>query len=150
MSVMQEAIDRSMAGASETTRTMFGEGVWSADEVISFINSVRSATIATANDAGVPHAAVVIAASVDDEIYFTVTPESVMARNLAARSKMAFSVCYADRAIMGQGVAVLVGEAGELQDLMTALATTSRTDRFTPPGWEGLMYRIDLRRIFTG
>lgn len=150
MGVMQEAIDRSMAGASETTRAMFGDLVWSADEVISFINSVRSATIATANDAGVPHAAVVIAACVDDDIYFTVTPESVMARNLAARNKMAFSVCYADKAIMGQGVAVLLGEAGELKELMSALAKTSKAGGFTPPGWEGMMYRIDLRRIFTG
>lgn len=147
---MQEAIDRSMEGASQVTRAMFEDLVWSADEVISFVNNVRSATIATANAEGVPHAAVVIAACADENIHFTVTPGSVMARNLAARPEMAFSVCYAGRAIMGQGSAALIGEAARLEELIAALASTSGVGSFTPPGWEGLMYRIDIRRIFTG
>lgn len=147
---MQEAIDRSMAQASETTREMFGHLVWSAEEVISFVNTVRTATIATANGDGLPHAAVAIIASVDDHLYFTVTPSSVMARNLADRPELAFSVCYADKAIMGQGTAVLLGSAEDLDDLLTALAATGPHPGFTPPGWEGLMYRIDIRRIFTG
>ena len=147
---MQEAIDRSMAEANDFTRAMFAELVWTADEVISFVNSVRSATIATANDEGTPHAAVVIAACLDEQIYFTVSPPSIMARNLAARPAMAFSFCYADKSIKGQGTAVLVGHAGDLPDLLAELAATGSNDGFTPPDWDGLVYRIDIRRIFTG
>jgi pyridoxine/pyridoxamine 5'-phosphate oxidase len=150
MGVMQEAIDRSMAGANDFTRAMFAELEWTADEVISFVNSVRSATIATANVNGAPHAAVVIAACHDEHIYFTVTPSSTMARNLVDRQAMAFSVCYADRSIMGQGRATLVGHAGDLPDLLAGLAASGSSGGFTPPGWDGLIYRIDIRRIFTG
>ena len=52
MSAMQEAIDRSIARASDVTREMFGDLVWTADEVISFINSVRMATVATGRNRG--------------------------------------------------------------------------------------------------
>ena len=146
---MQDVIDRSMAEASESTRHMFEDLIWNGDEVISFVNSVRTATIATANRDGLPHAAVAIAACVDEHIHFTVTSSSIMARNLADRPQMAFSVVYADKAIMGQGTAVLLGRSGELEDLVDALAA-SNYGGFTPPGWDGLLYRVDMRRVFTG
>ncbi|MCP3989566.1 MAG: hypothetical protein GY724_10860 [Actinomycetia bacterium] len=148
MGDLQEAIDRSLANATPFTRAMFAELACSADEMISFINSVRTATIATANQQGTPHAAVVIAGCDDDSIYFTVTPSSTMARNLAARPELAFSICYADRSIMGQGTGILVGQAEKLNDLLNNLSPSGSD--FTPPGWKGHIYRIEISRIFAG
>ena len=56
----------------------------------------------------------------------------------------------ADRvhAVMGQGRAVRVGAALELQPLLDRLGAASRSGRFTPDGWDGEIYRADLRRLF--
>ena len=89
-----------------------------------------------------------VAASVDDGIYFTVAPQSVLARNLAGNSRIAFTICDSVHAVMGQGVAVRVGPALELGTLIDDLATASRAGRFTPDGWDGDIYQIGIRRIF--
>ena len=150
MGELQDAIDRSMASANEVTREMLAHLELSEDEMISFVNTAGAATIATANAKGVPHAAVVIAACAGEDIYFTVTPGSVMARNLADRPSLAFTICYGDRAVMGQGTGVLVGEARDLEQLIATLAACCLGGAFTPPGWEGLVYRIEIKRIVAG
>lgn len=148
MSSIAEALAASLAGASSFTQSLFGDGSWTAAQVSDFVNERRNATIATANANGQPHAGVVIAASVDDGIYFTVAPQSVLARNLAGNSRIAFTICDSVHAVMGQGAAVRVGPALELGPLIDDLATASRAGRFTPDGWDGDIYQIDIRRIF--
>ena len=141
-----EAIAASNAVASSFTRELF-EDQWSADRVASFVNERRNATVATVSQAGQPHAAVVIAASVRDEIYFTVNPDSVLARNLGGNDRVAVSVCDSVHAVMSQGRAVRVGAAPELADLVGELAEAAQSGTFTPPGWDGDIYRVDLRRL---
>ncbi|MBI5738873.1 MAG: pyridoxamine 5'-phosphate oxidase family protein [Mycolicibacterium neoaurum] len=141
-----DAIETSKAGANTFTRQLF-EDQWSADRVASFINERRNATIATVSQTGQPHAAVVIAASVRDEIYFTVNPDSVLARNLAENDRIALSVCDSIHSVMSQGRAVKVGPAPTLPDLIGELAAATSSGTFTPAGWEGDIYRADIRRL---
>lgn len=143
---ISEAIASSAAVGSSFTRQLFEEQ-WNAERVASFVNERRNATIATVSQAGQPHAAVVIAASVEDEIYFTVNPESVLARNLAGNDRIALSVCDTAHAVMSQGRAVRTGAAPDLADLIAQLAAAARGGTFTPPGWDGDVYRADLRRL---
>jgi pyridoxine/pyridoxamine 5'-phosphate oxidase len=148
MSSISEALTSSLAGASSFTRSLFADASWTATQVTDFVNERRNATIATTNESGQPHAGVVIAASVDDGIYFTVASQSVLARNLTRNARMAFTICDSANAVMGQGVAVRVGPALELGTLIDELANVSRAGRFTPDGWDGDIYQIDIRRIF--
>ncbi len=94
-----------------------------------------------------PHAGVVIAASVDDEIYFTVNPSSLMARNLETNDRIALSVCDSGHAVMAQGRAVRVGRAPDQRGLIDRLAAATASRTFTPDGWDGDVYRIELRRL---
>lgn len=148
MAGIADAIAASLAGASEFTRSLFGEESWTAQQVVEFVNRQRNATVATVNSSGQPHAAVVIAASVRDSIFFTVAPRSVLARNLAANDRIALSVCDSQHAIMGQGKAVRMGPALELGTLIAELADASQAGKFTPEGWDGDVYRVDFRRLF--
>ena len=70
MITIAEALAASHQRASEFTRSLF-EKSWTSDQVVDFINRHRNATIATTNPQGQPHAAVVIAGSVNQGIYFT-------------------------------------------------------------------------------
>ena len=126
---------------------MFDDDQWSADEVCAFVNERRNVTVATVSQAGQPHAAVVIAASIDDEIYFTVNPRSVLARNVATNDRIALSVCDESHTVMSQGRAVRVGAAIQLRALVEQLASATAIGRFTPDGWDGDIYRIDLQRL---
>jgi pyridoxine/pyridoxamine 5'-phosphate oxidase len=141
------AISASRARASTFTRELFAEDQWDAARVADFVNAQRNATVATVSSAGQPHAAVVIAASVDDEIYFTVNPSSVLARNLGDNDRIAVTVCDTRDAVMAQGRAARVGPALELAELIERLASRTTAGRFTPDGWDGDLYRVDLRRL---
>jgi pyridoxine/pyridoxamine 5'-phosphate oxidase len=142
-----EALAASRLRASEFTRSLFEES-WTSDEVVAFINSQRNATIATTSDRGQPHAAVVIAGSVDEAIFFTVAPTSVLARNVVRNDRIAFSICDTRHAVMGQGRGLRVGNASELDSLIGRLASASPGGRFTPDGWDGDMFTIEIRGIF--
>ena len=104
-------------------------------------------TIATSIASGQPHAAVVIGASALDASYFTVPDESALARNLTANGRIEFSECRGAHAVMGQGLGVDGGLRSELTDLIKEVAAATTIDRFTPPGREGLLDTVDLRRI---
>ena len=145
---ISEALAASAKGASEFTRSLFSEDLWTGEQVVAFINQQRNATIASTNTNAQPHAAVVIAASVHEAMYFTVAPSSVLARNLAVNARIGFSVCDSRHAVMGQGFGVRVGQAGSVARLIGELAQASPSGRFTPEGWEGDIYRVDFRRIF--
>ncbi|MFZ9630039.1 MAG: pyridoxamine 5'-phosphate oxidase family protein [Ilumatobacteraceae bacterium] len=141
-----DAIAASNAAASPFTRELFEEQ-WTPDRVASFVNEQRNATIASVSLTGQPHAAVVIAASMGDEIYFTVNPKSVLARNLAENDRIALSVCDSVHAVMGQGRAVKVGAALNLTELVGQLAAATSCGTFTPHGWDGDIFRADVRRL---
>jgi hypothetical protein len=40
-----------------------------------------------------------------------------------------------------------VGAAADLADLISELAAATGRGTFTPPGWTGDIYRVDLRRL---
>ena len=134
-----------MTGASPFTRELFEER-WTPESVAEFVNERRNATVASVSTAGQPHAAVVIAASHGDEIYFTVHPDSVLCRNITGNDRIALSVCDSNHAVMCQGRAVRVGAAPDLSALIDELASATRST-FTPPDWTGFIYRVELRRL---
>ena len=103
-----DAIVAFRARASAFTKSLFDEQ-WDAERVAGFVNERRNATVATVSPAGRPHAAVVIAASVGGEIYFTVNPGSVLARNLTTNDRIALSVCDSVHAVMSQAGACGLG-----------------------------------------
>ena len=57
------ALTASLEQATTFTSSLFADDSWSGDRVVDFVNQRRNATIASVNQAGQPHAAVVIAAS---------------------------------------------------------------------------------------
>jgi len=142
------ALASSRDRATEFTRSLFADDPWSAEQVVELINRQRNATIASVNPAGQPHAAVVIAGSVREAIYFTVHPSSVLARNLAANPRIGLSVCDPRHAVMAQGRAEAVGLAADLGPLIEELAAASTAGRFTPAGWDGWLYTVAIARIF--
>jgi hypothetical protein len=148
VSDLQEALDRSMANASAFTRSFMGSDQWDATRVADFVNATRNITIATVTGAGEPHAVVVIAACLDGVIHFTVHPESLLRRNLERQATIGFSVTTARNQVMGKGTAVLVARSLDDPGLIDRLAATSAAGRFTPAGWDGSIYRIELDRIF--
>jgi hypothetical protein len=49
---------------------------------------------------------------------------------------------------MGRGTAIRVARSLEAPELVQRLADATVIGAFTPAGWDGLIYRIDLERIF--
>lgn len=147
---LRDALHRSQAGASDLTKSFFAGGFLDAAAVIALVNGVEAATIATVSDAGIPHAACVIAACHDEVIHFTVTPGSVLARNIDHQPRIGFSVMNREHSVMGQGDASLVGRSLTAPQLLESLDRASSSGQFTPRGWDGLVYRIVPRRIVAG
>jgi hypothetical protein len=148
MSRLQEALDRSLRNASPFTRSLFEHDSFDAGEVERFVNSVRNLSISTVTDDGDPHAAVVIAACVDGDIYFTVSDKSRLQQNLVRSSRVAFTAADRSHTLMGRGDAVLAARSLEAPDLMARLAAASAGGSFTPAGWDGSICRIEIERIF--
>jgi hypothetical protein len=90
---LQEVLDRSFERATPFTRSLFEADRWDAEQVASFINAQRNMTIASVTGGGDPHAVVVIAACLDEQVHFTVAVGSLLHRCLRQRPSIAFSVC---------------------------------------------------------
>jgi pyridoxine/pyridoxamine 5'-phosphate oxidase len=148
MGELQDVLDRSLAQASPFTRALFAEDAWDAAQVAKFINEQRNITIATVTAAGDPHAAVVIAACLDEQVHFTVADESLLHRCIQRRSAIAFSVCDSAHAVMGKGTAVTAGRSLDDPALVERLARATTIGSFTPPAWDGLIFRVALERVF--
>jgi pyridoxine/pyridoxamine 5'-phosphate oxidase len=148
MTDLQDALDRSLRQASPFTRSLFGDHSWDAQRVEEFVNTARNITISTVSAAGGPHAAVVIAACLGGTIHFTVADASALGRNLDRDVRIAFTVCEVSHAVMGRGRAVLVARSLDDPDLVERLALVAAAGSFTPPGWDGLVYCIEIDRIF--
>ncbi len=148
LSRLQDALDRSLRNASPFTRALFERDTFDAGEVERFLNSERNLSVSTVSDDGEPHAAVVIAACVDGDIHFTVSDKSQLQRNLARSTRVAFTAADRSHTLMGRGDAVLAGRSLEAPDLIARLAAASDSGSFTPEGWDGSIYRIEVERIF--
>jgi hypothetical protein len=97
---------------------------------------------------GEPHAAVVTAACLDGDVHFTVSDKSRLQRNLARSSRVAFTAADRSHTLMGSGDAVLVARSLDAPDLMASLAAAADSGSFTPAGWDGSVYRVEIERIF--
>jgi len=137
MKQLQDALDRSMHATSDQTRSFFVDA-WTAEQVVEFVDQQRNVTIATCGPTGFPHAAVVIARCFDGVVHFTVTPGSILHRNLTADDRIGFSVTDRSHAVLGQGRARRVGAAPDLPELGS----------FAPAGWTGDIYAIEVSRVF--
>lgn len=125
LKALQTTIDRSLDHASTLSRTIFADEAWSASRIQDFVNEVGAMIVATANRSGVPHAAPVVAGCADDDLYFSVSPGSVLRRNLVDGSRIAFTVAGHGHTVVGQGTATPTGEAAELAELIALLAPSS-------------------------
>lgn len=150
MATLREALDRSQSTATELVSSFFPGGFLGPDEVAGLVNETRGATIATVSDAGIPHASYVIAACLDEVIHFTVAPGSILERNIGHQPRIGFTIVGQQRSAMGQGDAVFVARSLEADDLLASLDQASGAGRFTPEGWDGSIYRIELRRLVAG
>lgn len=150
MSSLQKAIERSQAGASDLTKSYFARGFLGLDQVVDVVNDAQAATIATVSRAGIPHAAYVIAACLEEVIHFTVTPGSVLERNLDHQPRIGFTIVNQHHSIMGQGNALPVARSLDAADLVEALGQVTSSGTFTPHGWDGLVYQIEPRRLIAG
>lgn len=150
MSSLHEAMERSQSGASNLTKSYFARGFLDPGQVVDVVNEAQAATIATVSKAGVPHAAYVIAACLDDVIHFTVTPGSVLERNINQEPRIGFTVATQHHSIMGQGDAAEVARSLDDPGLIEALGQVTSSGTFTPGGWDGLVYQITPRRLVGG
>jgi hypothetical protein len=145
---LQDALDRSLDHASSFTSSLFRSGGWDAAAVASFVNQQRNITIAAVTAAGRPHAAVALTACLQGRIHFTVTPPSLLARCVTHNPTVAFTISDVTHAVLGRGSAVLVARSVEDALLMRRLAAATAIGIFTPPEWDGLIYCIEIERIF--
>ena len=145
---LQQAIDRSLANASEFTRSLFAGNSWDAAQVQSFVNEIGNLTVETVNRSSKPHAAPTIAGCADGQIYFSASPGSTLLRNLKHAPAVAFTVSGLGHSVFGQAVAVLAGPAPELQSLVPALGPDSKLSRLILEPWEGYIYSLQISRIF--
>jgi hypothetical protein len=145
---LQAALDRSRANASALSRSLFADSTWDAPRVTEFVNEIATVSVSTVTAAGEPHAAVVIGACLDGDLYFTVIPGALLGRNLERAERVAFTICTGSHAVMGRGRARLAARSLDAPDLIERLAAVMPRGSFTPPGWDGLVYRVEIERIF--
>jgi hypothetical protein len=145
---LQVTLDQSIEHASAFTKELFADTQWSAGRLQEFVNACRYATIATVSPRGEPHAAVGLVACLDGDIHFTVSHHSALGRHLEHSPHIAFTVTDGKHSAMGRGIAVLEAHSIHQPALIERLAAATRSGTFTPPGWDGLVYRIEIDRIF--
>ncbi|MGH2760750.1 MAG: pyridoxamine 5'-phosphate oxidase family protein [Actinomycetota bacterium] len=148
ISDLQRVLEASIRAANPLMRELLEENHWDATEIQGYINRTRDITIATVLLDGRPHAASVIGACVDGLIHFSVSFGSALLANLRRSPWVAFTVTGGDHVVMGRGHAELVSRSREAPDLLRKLSEATHLGRFTPEGWDGLIYAIDVERIF--
>lgn len=119
-----------------------------AHEVEQFINQTQTITVAVVRKGGLPHAAPVIGACLDGEIYCTVSPGSVLANCLERSPEVAFTVADLVHSVIGAGIGEKVGRISDLGELRARLDRASPFGQFAPEGWDGFIYRLKARRLF--
>lgn len=148
LGALQSVMDRSIGSASPFAHSLFVQAHWDATEVQRFVNEVGNMTVATVNTGRIPHAAPVIAGYADGTLYFSVSPHSVLMRNLSAGSRIAFTVVGSGHNVLGQGSAKSRGNARDLGNLVPALGEQSRLSKLILEPWEGMIYDVAPSRLF--
>jgi hypothetical protein len=146
LEALQRVIEQSHAGATPFTAGLFDRR-WKAREVQRFVNRIREVTIATVLPNGRPHASPTITACLNGTIYFAVHRRSATWRNLQRDPSIAFTVSDRGHAVVGRGVATFAGSSAD-SVLMGRLARTGSLGLFTPEGWDGEVYAIELTKLF--
>jgi nitroimidazol reductase NimA-like FMN-containing flavoprotein (pyridoxamine 5'-phosphate oxidase superfamily) len=119
-----------------------------AQDVEQFINHTQTITVAVVRKGGLPHAAPVIGACLEGEIFCTVSPGSVLANCLQRSREVAFTVADLVHSVIGAGTAERVGRISDLGELRARLDSASPFGQFAPEGWNGFVYRLRPRRLF--
>jgi len=143
---LQALLDASRESASSFTRSLEGDDR-TAPQVAELVNTARTVTVAVVRANGLPHAAPVIGGCVDGEIHVTISPGSVLANCLRRSPEVAITVADPVHTLIGAGTADNLGRPSELGDLCARLDGASPFGRFAPEGWDGLIFRLDLRRL---
>lgn len=139
---LQGVLDNSLKVASTFTRDLITDRGFSAEEVADLVNAAGGITVATVSQAGVPHAALVVALCVDGTIVFTSNRESVVERNLTREPRIAVTCSVKGQGgLMGQGLARRLGSYDERSELHDAFGARLS-------GWDGLLYAFEPRRLF--
>jgi hypothetical protein len=144
---LQRVVESSVQNASALSQQLFRDH-WDAEQIQAFINQTRNITIATVSRDGRPHAASVIGGCLDGVIHFSASLRSALLSNLRRTPWVAFTVVDADHIVMGRGEAALAGRSLEVPDLLERLGAASDQGRFTPDGWDGMIYSINAERVF--
>lgn len=140
----EEVLAQTRDRMSPLLRSFYPGAEWPFHEVIGFIDEVGSATIASVGPSGHPHAAVVIAKFVAGAVHFTVTPGTILERNLTREPRIGFSVAEGHRSVMGQGRAT---RAATLHGHGTG---DPEWAQIAPSGWSGSIWRIEPTSVFAG
>jgi hypothetical protein len=144
---LQDLMDASKAAASPFTRQLEGDER-TAQEVQDFVNHTRNLTLAVVRRDGLPHAAPVIGGCVDGEIHVTISPGSLLASCLKRSPEVAFTMADLIHNIIGAGAAHNLGRVSDLGELPSRLDEASPFGSFAPEGWDGLIFRLEPRRLF--
>jgi hypothetical protein len=121
---------------------------WTADAVQRFVNRVAAATVATVRPDGRPHAVLVVVACKDGVVHFTATPGSALLRDLERDERVALTVTDHVNGVMAQGRARRMGCGREVSGLIEELGVVLDRGRFTPEGWDGCVYAVEIDRLF--
>lgn len=139
-SAVATALARSQRRATSLTQSFFTGERWDAQRVIDFVNDVGGISVATVSAAGIPHAAFTICGGVDEQIVFTVTPGTILHRNLAANRRIGFTVTTPSHSLMGQGIA---------ERLLTMPADHPAAG-IAPLGWVGEVWTVAPTGLVAG
>jgi Pyridoxamine 5'-phosphate oxidase len=107
-----------------------------------------AATIATLRSDGKPHAAVVLSACLNGDLYFTAAVGSLLLGNLRRRSAISMTITAPEHDLTIHGEAESLGKASDLPELVEALHRLSRRGQFLPRDWDGFLYAVRIDRIF--
>jgi hypothetical protein len=91
---------------------------------------------------------VVLAACLEGTLYFAASAGSRLLRNLQRQAAIAMTVVDRTHDLTIHGKARRVGSAAAVPDLLRELHGLSRRGQFTPEGWDGDVYAVQIERIF--
>lgn len=149
LKLLQEVIDRSRHSASPFTSQLFGAAELTSTGVLDLIVRRRELTIAVVTAKGQPHAALVVAGTVDGEIYFSASTGSLLLKCLGDGAFVALTCSEANGSgIMMRGKATREGHYRELIDLRTSLDRLEPRGYFLADEWDGFLYHLRPTRVF--
>jgi Pyridoxamine 5'-phosphate oxidase len=145
---LQAAIDGSLARATEFTRSLFAANSLDAAQVQALANGSGGMIVATVDRHLKPHAAPVISGCADGVICFSASKGSALLRNINREPAVAFTISQDGHSVMGQGTAIQVALAADLQHMVEPLGRQSKLSALILEPWDGYIYALQISRIF--